>query len=268
MILKFSQPAAVAASFCALLLVTSSTPLRAQTPKPSPSPAVKPKLGYIRFWNMLPLEGSTFELVQDGTPPPGRVLQTASPANFSAGYIPLPPGAYTLKVCRPGEHDKPIKSFAVPVRHNSYITILTTQPPGAAIKAELLDDTPDPFKPPVNRLTVRQFVPDIHVVATAAGTKRTEALDYGATQTLEGLPGGLVQLNTRATLTGGATKTWNTEADFRTSHHASLLVLSDPYGRIRPRVSVDGPSPAAEAEAAEEAAAAAAVAPSPTPSTP
>lgn len=202
-------------------------------------------MGNVRLWNMQPIGGTSLDLVI-GSDTQGRAVQNAGPVNYYAGYNQLSPGTYPLTVFRAGDRQVPVKGFNVVLRPDSYVTIIVTQTTGGTLAAELVDDTPDPTKPPANRLTVRQFCPNVRVQVTAAGRLSTEPVEAGRSQTLEGLPGGIVPLTMRATMANGAVKTWNTEADFRTSRHASLLVFADPYGRIRPRVSVDGPSPAAE----------------------
>ncbi len=210
-------------------------------------------MGNLRLWNMQPNNSPTLELVQ-GADPQGRVLQTALPLNYYAGYMQFLPGTYPVTIYRVGDRQTPVKSFNAQLRPDTYVTIIVSQGPGGTVGAELVDDTPDPVKPPSNRLTVRQFCPNVRVQVTAAGRVNTDLLEVGRAQTLEGLPDGVVQLMMHATAASGGVKTWNAEADFRPSRHASLLIFADGYGRIRPRVTVDGPSPAAEDATAKSSA--------------
>lgn len=246
----------------AALMFLPLTPLAAQSPSPSPVPGAspkastpKPKEGHIRFWNLIPPPTApTLDLVLTTTGSEGRPLTSATPMNLYANYTGLPPGRYTLRVFRAGDRQNALKSFDLPLRDKSYFSLLATAQPDGQPGIELLDDTPDPTKTPNNRLTVRQFSPDTAVVITAAGRYRTDSLAFQKIQTLEDLPDGVVPLNMRATKTGAASvKTWDTQADFRASHHYTLFVVNDLYGRIRARVAVDGPSPEDEAEAAAEA---------------
>ena len=203
---------------------------------------------------MQPTGSLALELVLAGQESQERAFQTALPSNFYAGYVHLPPGTYPLTVYRAGNRTAPIKSFNVVLHNNSYLTILATEAPGGAISAELLDDTPDPAAPPTNRLTVRQFCANVRAQVSVPGPQRTDLLEMGHTQTLVGLPSGAVPISIRVTSAGGVVRTMTAEADFRTSRHASVLVFTDPYGRVRPRVSIDGPSPADEDAAVAEAA--------------
>ena len=234
-----------------LLLPTTWT--LAEDPLPKPTPA-KPKAGYIRFWNVLPpKDGPSFDLVLGGNSD-GRVLNTAAPSNFYANYVSLPPGRCTLRVYRAGERQNVLKNIDLSLRDKSYYTLIASPQPGGQPSLDLIDDTPDPTKPPVNRVTVRQFCPDTSVVIAAGSSYRTDSLDYSKTQTIEGMPDGKVALTMRATKSGNsAVKTWDTQADFSVSHHSTVFVVNDLYGRIRARVAMDGPSPADEEEAAADA---------------
>ena len=246
---KFFRSAAVTASALAVLSLLPTAHLAAQTPTPKPTP-VRPKAGFVRFWNAA---GFSFDLVL-GSGPSARFVSTAMSSNFYATYVSLPPGPCPFRVYRSGDRQNTIKSFDVAMRDRSYYTLLATQEPGGQPSIELIDDTPDPAKPPNNRLTVRQFCQDAKVVITTGGNFKTDPMLYGVTQTIEGLPDGVVALKMTATKTGNnGVKTWDTQADFRVSHHSTLFVVNDLYGRIRARVAMDGPSPADEAEAAAEA---------------
>lgn len=211
-------------------------------------------MGHVRFWNLTPpLANITLELINAASTD-GHALNTAGPANYYANYINVPPGTYALRVFRQGDRLTVIKSFNLAVRDRSYFTFLATAMPDGKPTVELIDDTPDPTKPPENRLTVRQYCPDSTVVITAGTNYKTDALAYGMTQTITGLPDGTVPLKMHAVKTGTtAVRTWDTQADFRSAHHATLFVINDLYGRIRARAAIDGPSPADEAEAAAAA---------------
>lgn len=224
------------------------------TPSPTSSPpASKPKFGHVRCWNAFPLGSPTFELVL-GAAPNDRTLQSSPPQNFYATYIAVPPGQYAVRIIRAGDRQNSIKSFNLPLRDKNYFTLFITQAADGQPAIELLDETADPAKTTPNRVTVRQFCAGATAIITAGG-KRTQPLPFGGVETLEGLPNGLVPLIMRATLPSGTSKVWNTEADFRASHRATVFITMDPYKRMRTRVTVDGPSVEQEAEdAAEDAA--------------
>ena len=218
-------------------------------PGASPSPAANVKAGHVRLWNMIFLNPTGLELVA-GTGPAAKTLQTAPVANYSALYDSLPPGRYMFSVFRAGDRQTPLKSFDVMLADKSYFSILVVHLPGGQLSVELLDDTPDPMKPHVNRLTVRQLGLNTHAMVVTALTQHTDPLEPGSTQTLEGLPDGAVPVSVRNT-TGPNQKNWNVEADFRTARHLTVFVVADAYNRLRLRTASNGPSPAEEAEAAK-----------------
>ena len=75
---------------------------------------------------------------------------------------------------------------------------------------------------------------------TTSSRLASRTLVTGETEALEGFPLQLVALSMRATTGDGKTQTWTSEVDFRRARRASLLIVPDPYGRFRPRVSIDG----------------------------
>ena len=153
----------------------------------------------------------------------------------------MPPRTYPLKICTADEPENVIKSFNFPLRADSYYTILVTQLPNAPLAVEVIDDTPDPTKVLVNQLTVRQYSPNFRV-QVSVGELHTDIMEAGGKQTLDGLPDGFVPITGRIDQAGGTLNNWHAQADFHSSHHATLLVLPDVRGFIRPRVTVDGPS--------------------------
>jgi hypothetical protein len=220
-----------------------------EAPRATPAPGKKPKEGNFRFWNMLPRTESELLLIKNGAGPDGEPLLTATPGNYYASYIKVPPARYSLKVVRPSDPQTALENFDVLVRSEVYVTFLAHLVNGKP-KVEMVDDTFDAATATAGRLTIRQHFPDANVVVTTNTQVTSRNLAPGETQALDGLPLKSIELKMRATLPGGQTQTWATEVDFRTARHASLLVIPDPYGRFRPRVSIDGnPHPGAAAEA-------------------
>ena len=215
-----------------------------QDPNASPSATPKPKFGYLRFWNLLPLTTSGLELA-GASDPAGRGLLSARPGTFPSNYRLLPPARYTLTVYPFGDRLKPLNKtpMDVPLRADAYMTVVVrpSADPGGEAVVELVDDTLDPTQAADNRLTVYQCSPEARVVVTAARNFKSNPLVYGGTQTLTALPDGIVGLAISIATKAGP-GAWNTEADFRASARASLVVVADPYGRIRPRITVDGAS--------------------------
>lgn len=205
---------------------------------------------------MVPKAGSNFDLV--ATNNPSVPLATATGMNLLSTYNDLPPARYTLQVFPAGDRQTPLKNLDAPLRDGSYVTILVHEASGTAaspnpgtsasptpaaqnssLVVELVDDTPDPAKPD-NQLTVRQYCPGARVIVSTATKQMTDTLNYGASQTLTGLPSSTVPLVARAATRIGA-RTFNAEADFTGTYRTTLLLMDDPYGRFKPRLVQDGP---------------------------
>ncbi len=231
--------------FCKWLLpslLLTTTPLFAQAPVATPTPdpkSKKPKTGFIRFWNMCAKEQGDLVLVREAGTPEGEPMLYADPGNFYASYVAIPPARYSLKAVRRDEPNTTLQTFDVVLRGDVYVTFLAHMADGK-IKVEMVDDTYDPSTAVAGRLTVRQHFPGGRVVVAATSQIKSRSLSEGETEVLDGLPLTSLELNMSATLADGKTQTWSTEVNFRSFRHASLLIIPDPYGRFRPRVTVDG----------------------------
>lgn len=172
-----------------------------------------------------------------------RPLLFSRPMNSSVGYLPLPPGNYTFRICRPEDREHPVKVIPIVLRDRVFITLLTSLVNGQP-QSEIIDDTIDPAKASEGQLTVRQFLADARVVVTADNKARTRLLNYGDTQVMDGLSTRVVPISLAAVLRGSEQRSATTEANFSPSPghspHATLLILSDPYGRLFVSVVDDG----------------------------
>ena len=249
---KFSLPAVATVSLLGLCWLLTAAALPAQTPLGTAPAAPKPKVASMRFLNLLPLDGGTLVLLS-GASTQGPPLQVAPPSNFYAPYLKFQPARAIFKVCRLGNPQNPIKTADVPLKGGGYYTLLAHLQPDGQPTVEVIDETPDPSVPPTNRLTVRQYCRRARVVITAAGRQSSNPLGEGESQTLSDLPDGIVTLAMAATLApGGPPRTLNIDAGFQRARHATIYVVTDPYDRLRPRVTSDGPSRAEEDAAAAE----------------
>lgn len=234
------RPRGRSAAILTVLFVLGGAALHAQdtsNPSSKPTPTPKPQ-AYVRFWNML--------IGPDSTPlqllaTEDRLLSTSSAGDAFAGYQPLDPGTYTFTVRRPNDPNGVVKKVPVVLRADVYITLLAAAKDGKP-DVQLIDDTVDPKTDDgLGRLVVRQFFPGANVTVAINAEPSGTPLAFGGATTLSSLPlrGSIV--NMRATGLGPVPKNWNVEADFATGgHHATMMVVADPYGRFRPRLVFDG----------------------------
>ncbi len=219
------------------VFLAAATLAHAQQPPPAATPL--PALGYVRFWNMLSSKGApTLQLLSAEDKP----LTTAAPNNSGSNYLSLTPGTYTFIVRKPGDTANALKRQPVVLRGYTYITFMVSEKNGQPV-VDLIDDTQDPKKAnDPSRLVVRQFMPAARVIVSTREGATTSELGFGESATLENLPNHNLFLTMKATGLGPDVKLWNTEADFTSARHATLLVVADPWGRFRPRLAYDGQS--------------------------
>ena len=204
----------------------------------TPTPPVKPKLAYVRFWNMLSAKppGNALELFEADD----KILTIAAPGNCFADYLPVVPGTYTFSICRPKDIAHPLKRLPISVPADAFITILVSETDGQQI-VEGLNDTVDPkTSDGSGQLVLRQYIDGAQVTASVGTAPPTAPIGYGATTVIDNLPTAQIVINVRATFVSGPAQTWTVPADLTTYHHGTLLIVPDAYGRFRPRFAVDG----------------------------
>ncbi len=224
---------------CLLWLSLGVGTLSAQVPSPTPtpSPSTKPKLAYIRFWNMLPSQPPTVLEILSGDKP----LMTAAVCNFYAGYTSVAPGAFTLTIRRAGDQNGAIKRLPVNLLGDMYVTVLVSSKDGQP-NVDYINDTIDPKSPDVRRLVLRQLFPNAKVTTTLGPASSSAALGYGETAVMDNLPAAQSSVTVQAVIPGQAPKSWSMPIDFTQAAHNTLLIFPDPYGRFRPRLATDGQS--------------------------
>lgn len=204
------------------------------------------KHGYIRFWNAVGEGSDELNLVKQ-TPEGPQILATASALGFTGGYVPFAPGIFRLKVVS-ADGSASWKAPEVVLKPGTFVTVLAQTQDGAVV-VEVIGDTYDRAKELTGTLTLRHFLPGAAITVTSARGRAVGSLEAGDVQTIAGLPLEPVLFRMSAVLANGETREWSTEVDFRQSPRASLLLAFDPYGRFRPRTSVDGQLDAEEEEA-------------------
>lgn len=228
-----------------LALGTGVAGSRAQSPSPTPTPTPPPRKpsAYLRLWNMAFALNSPLELFT-GAERGGRALLSAPPSNFYTGYERVVPGHYSLRISRPSDPQEVTRPVDAVLPDSGYFTVLVSQQPTGEILTELVNDSPDPAQSFDNVLVVRQYSADCRVVVSAGG-KHTEPLEFGGSQMLGQLPNGNVPVTMRAVTPQGPYN-WASEVDFKGHHRATVFVYPDTYGRVRFKLTADGPASEAE----------------------
>src|ERR1700730_6864911 len=200
-----------------------------------PQPTPLPKVGYVRFWNMLPPPNGAFEVGKLGSPAPDPPLLTAAAYRYSS-YTELPAGRYQLAVLSRNNPQSAIKTFDVDLKPNTYFTILVS--PQNRINAEMTEDTLDP-KASSGTLIIRNFFPGTNISVSTGAKPIVSNLVYGQSITVS-LPFDRTTLVVHTKLPDGKEAQAGADLDFKASSRATLLVIPDSYGRFRARVTFDG----------------------------
>jgi hypothetical protein len=209
-------------------------------PQVKPAPTPEPKIGYLRFWDMMPAGNGTFEIARMNAGAPDRGLVSASAFEY-VPYHELPATHYRLGLFKQGDRSMPLQVFDFDLKAQAFLTILLSGQ-GGRVAAQLIDDTTDPGVTSAT-LTIRNFLQSGAVTVTAAGKQVIASLPAGQVFQASGFPAERIPIIVQTRLPNGNPAESRAEADFKASPRATLLIINDSYGRFRPRVTVDGRRP-------------------------
>jgi hypothetical protein len=161
-------------------------------------------------------------------------------------YVEVPSGGWTLEISGADEAKQPPVTVPAQVAAGSFFTILIRES-GAGVGAELIDDTIAGHV--TGELTVRNLSPRLGNVQITAGPALSVRLASAESFLhVRGLPRNRIQVETSGADTSGETIQWSNEIDFSQILRATIVICPDPYGRLRPRVLVDGQNPVPKVE--------------------
>lgn len=186
---------------------------------------------------MLPPTTGSFELRKAGAPESEQSLLSGSAYEYSS-YVEFAVGRYQLAVFKKGDRKTPLKLVNIDLKPETFFTILVS-PKGGVLTVEAFDDTNDP-KATQGTLTIRNYFTGLTVDVSSGTQKIVDALPYGQSFAVAGLPSGRFPLTLHTRLPNGTPAESGAEADFTASNRATLLIIPDSYGRFRPRVTIDG----------------------------
>lgn len=156
-------------------------------------------------------------------------------------YIAASAEAGEVKVFDSTDPKTPLVTAPVRFAPGACATLLV-QEKGTDVSIEVLDDTPRGET--TCELLVRNFVPTLRSFQVDAGPGIHISLQTSESFFhLRGLPRTSLQIETSSDDKKAGKIKWSTDIDFGTIRRATLLVLTDAYGRVRPRLVVDGVPP-------------------------
>ena len=242
---------------CLVILAAALSPLAGAAPRPKTSGsgrgseakvpvAVEQSAGAsVRLWKTASSAGRS--LVVRVAPPgdkakaPAQELGRTDAGYYLAEYAPTPAGLLTFTVLDAGGSGQMLCELREDIHPGSRGTLLVCEAEKGSPRLQYIRDS-EPDEPAnETRLSVRNLTSglsdvDVEVVDIA---KVRLALPGGYVQ-FGGLRPASAQITTHGTLSNGEKFEWSTEADLARSPKVTLLIYPDPYGRIRPRLYIDG----------------------------
>ena len=166
-------------------------------------------------------------------------------------YVEVPAGRCTLEVsdgtlAAAGKPPaSPLASLPADLTAGAFFTVLVSEEGevGATPQVELVQDGRGGEKAVAGtaQIAIRNFVPSLKDARVSLGDVLTAQFAAGGSYlVMRGVQPAIYQVHTTGTGLNGQTFEWNTEVDLKRYHRQTLLIYPDPYGRIRPRLSVDG----------------------------
>jgi hypothetical protein len=153
-------------------------------------------------------------------------------------YAVAPVGNVTIEIADEKDEKNPLAIVPAHLAADSFWTLLVRET-GGEIHAELIDDTPAGAR--TVALTVRNFAPTLSTLEIEAGPDFHAKLSSPESFVhVRGLPLERLQVETSGSESSGNVLQWTNSVDFTKFRGATVLIYPDPYGRIRPRVVIDG----------------------------
>lgn len=227
---------------CFFLLAVAMPAAEPKKKTASAKPAVAP--ASLRVWKA---DFESKRTVKFILRPEGKKSALTELGSFSAeaqfgDYTAVPSGACTIEVKDAADAKTPLATITTRFIPGTFYSLIAREKAGA-VSLEMLDDTP--ADEATAELIVRNFVPSLQALQIDAGPDIHVRLPTGAPFLhLGGLPLARMQLDISGTDRSSQPIQWSNEVDFTKIRRATLLIHTDPYQRVRPRVTIDGAPPA------------------------
>ncbi len=226
--------------------------LRAQAPGSPPAgvPA------HVRFWKteLRAFPGMRLTLKPtSGRRPSVHELGSGGPGYIFNNYSDEPAGRGTLEVFS-ATTPHPLVSLPAEFAPGAFLTVLLREPEkaGNPPRLEIIDDSHDAANATLSQITVRNFITNLKEMHLTVGENlNVQFVSGDSFLQMRGLKSVLYPIRTTGTDLSGKPFEWNMDADFQQCRHQTLLVYPDPYGRVRPRLIVDGEIQAAPLDKGE-----------------
>ena len=208
-----------------------------------PAQAVQ-TVAHVRLWKT-ELRGLTGLRVSfkptSGRHPASRDLVGGGAGYVFENYADVPAGRGTLEVYVATDKH-PLMSLAVDFSPGGFFTVFLREPepPGDKPHLEIIEDSAATGDAAA-QFIVRNFVENFKDVRVTMGESVNAQFPAGkGFMQMQGIRPAVYPVYTSGNGPDGKPFEWSTEADLKQHPHQTLLIYPDPYGRIRPRLIVDG----------------------------
>jgi hypothetical protein len=214
-------------------------PTRAAAATPAPAPAS------LRLWknDFASRAALRVQIIPVRTIASSLEFHPAKQGASFTDYVESPSGALKVKITDEGNPGAKPLTQPLQLDPGAFVTLVLRELNGAP-DLQIINDGPVGLDEADAELTVRNFVPGLSQIEVHSGdvfSARVRAND--GCLYFRGLERKVLQLDTSAIGQDGKESKWTTEVNFGKVRKATLLILVDSYGRIRPRVAIDGEPP-------------------------
>jgi hypothetical protein len=200
----------------------------------------EPATAQLRVWKGDFLSKRTIKLTLRGSGRKGAATEIAPRMEgyYFSEYSQLPAGSVTLEVSDEQNAKSKLTSITASLDPGSFATLILGEI-GGQVSMELINDN----APTSSRreLRVRNFVAHLSPVQIDAGEDlHARLVGPDAFLNVRGVAQKKVQVRTSGMDASGKSFQWSNEIDFTQFPRVTILIYPDNYGRIRPRIVVDG----------------------------
>ena len=221
--------------------------------KPADSAPVTASAARLRVWKGEFASKRTIQLLVH---PSGKGtvkdLGNYEPGNRFGDYVDAPAGECTVEARLEGTTGAPLATYDTHFPAKVPSTLIVRETEDGTLHFEVIDDRPT-GEDSSAELFVRNFVPALRTLDLKAGADLHVRLSTsGCYVHLRGLPRAMLDVKTDADDGSANRNIWASQVDLQQIQRATLVIVADAHGRIRPRFIVDGGSVTAAAAATAE----------------
>ncbi len=219
-----------------ILLVSG---LFALTPVFGEAKRTEPATAQVRVWkgDFPSKRALKITLRSAGRKPVASELAASAEGYFFSPYRPVPAGPAIIEVTDAHEAKHKPATLSTTLAPGSFTTVLLAEN-GEQTSIELLSDTI--VSTPSPELRVCNFAPLTSLQIDVGEDLHARLNPTGAFLHVRGIPQKKIQVRTSGVDSSGKSVRGSNEVDFTQSPRVTILIYPDTYGRIRPRIVIDG----------------------------